>query len=110
MLLLGPAQPIFDWALVGCHGCCGLGLLHFLGAANGCIHGAAKPPAKVASRTSAFLFACLSINRLFLHTLQIFCLHGGLSPTLDTLDHIRALDRVQEVGAGYQVQGIRCQV
>jgi diadenosine tetraphosphatase ApaH/serine/threonine PP2A family protein phosphatase len=24
-------------------------------------------------------------------------LHGGLSPTLDTLDHIRALDRVQEV-------------
>lgn len=29
--------------------------------------------------------------------LQFFCLHGGLSPTLDTLDHIRALDRVQEV-------------
>ena len=29
--------------------------------------------------------------------LQIFCLHGGLSPTLDTLDHIRTLDRVQEV-------------
>jgi diadenosine tetraphosphatase ApaH/serine/threonine PP2A family protein phosphatase len=29
---------------------------------------------------------------------QVFCLHGGLSPTLDTLDHIRALDRVQ-VGA-----------
>lgn len=29
--------------------------------------------------------------------MQIFCLHGGLSPTLDTLDHIRALDRVQEV-------------
>jgi serine/threonine-protein phosphatase 2A catalytic subunit len=28
---------------------------------------------------------------------QIFCLHGGLSPTLDTLDHIRALDRLQEV-------------
>jgi diadenosine tetraphosphatase ApaH/serine/threonine PP2A family protein phosphatase len=28
---------------------------------------------------------------------QIFCLHGGLSPTMDTLDHIRALDRVQEV-------------
>jgi len=28
---------------------------------------------------------------------QIFCLHGGLSPTLDTLDNIRALDRVQEV-------------
>ena len=28
---------------------------------------------------------------------RIFCLHGGLSPTLDTLDHVRALDRVQEV-------------
>eukprot|EP00798_Chlamydomonas_sp_ICE-L_P017623 gene17623-23964_t len=28
---------------------------------------------------------------------QIFCLHGGLSPALDTLDHIRALDRIQEV-------------
>ena len=28
---------------------------------------------------------------------QIFCLHGGLSPSMDTLDHIRALDRVQEV-------------
>ena len=29
--------------------------------------------------------------------MQIFCLHGGLSPSLDTLDHIRALDRIQEV-------------
>ncbi|KAL7676549.1 hypothetical protein ACOME3_002801 [Neoechinorhynchus agilis] len=28
---------------------------------------------------------------------QIFCLHGGLSPSVDTLDHIRAIDRVQEV-------------
>ncbi|RWR87999.1 serine/threonine-protein phosphatase PP2A-1 catalytic subunit-like protein [Cinnamomum micranthum f. kanehirae] len=28
---------------------------------------------------------------------QVFCLHGGLSPSLDTLDNIRALDRVQEV-------------
>jgi serine/threonine-protein phosphatase 2A catalytic subunit len=28
---------------------------------------------------------------------QIFALHGGLSPTLDSLDHIRSLDRVQEV-------------
>lgn len=28
---------------------------------------------------------------------QVFCLHGGLSPSIDTLDHIRALDRVQEV-------------
>ena len=23
-----------------------------------------------------------------------FCLHGGLSPSLDTLDHIHSLDRV----------------
>ena len=28
---------------------------------------------------------------------QIFCLHGGLSPSIDTLDHIRAVDRLQEV-------------
>lgn len=34
---------------------------------------------------------------LSVSVMQIFCLHGGLSPTLDTLDHIRALDRVQEV-------------
>mmetsp|Transcript_139660 Transcript_139660/g.243088 ORF Transcript_139660/g.243088 Transcript_139660/m.243088 type:complete len:353 (-) Transcript_139660:274-1332(-) len=27
----------------------------------------------------------------------IFCPHGGLSPSLDTLDDVRALDRVQEV-------------
>ncbi len=27
---------------------------------------------------------------------QIFCLHGGLSPSVDTFDHIRELDRVQE--------------
>ena len=28
---------------------------------------------------------------------QICCLHGGLSPSIDTLDNIRALDRIQEV-------------
>lgn len=28
---------------------------------------------------------------------KIFCLHGGLSPSIDTLDQARALDRVQEV-------------
>ncbi len=28
---------------------------------------------------------------------QIFCLHGGLSPSIEALDHIRQLDRVQEV-------------
>eukprot|EP00511_Aplanochytrium_stocchinoi_P001186 CAMPEP_0204828916 /NCGR_PEP_ID=MMETSP1346-20131115/6872_1 /ASSEMBLY_ACC=CAM_ASM_000771 /TAXON_ID=215587 /ORGANISM="Aplanochytrium stocchinoi, Strain GSBS06" /LENGTH=311 /DNA_ID=CAMNT_0051958323 /DNA_START=428 /DNA_END=1363 /DNA_ORIENTATION=+ len=28
---------------------------------------------------------------------EIFCLHGGLSPSIDTLDDIHKLDRVQEV-------------
>jgi serine/threonine-protein phosphatase 2A catalytic subunit len=28
---------------------------------------------------------------------RIFCLHGGLSPSIDSLDHARDLDRVQEV-------------
>ena len=40
-----------------------------------------------------------SLFRLVLNyiSFQIFCLHGGLSPSIDTLDHIRALDRLQEV-------------
>ena len=28
---------------------------------------------------------------------EIFCLHGGLSPHLDTINEINKLDRVQEV-------------
>lgn len=36
---------------------------------------------------------------------QIFCLHGGLSPSIETLDHIRALDRVQEVSVIRSWQG-----
>ncbi|KAL8564259.1 serine threonine-protein phosphatase [Nucella lapillus] len=27
---------------------------------------------------------------------EVFCMHGGLSPSIDTLDHVRALDRIQE--------------
>ena len=36
-------------------------------------------------------------SHLSLSLPQIFCLHGGLSPSIDTLDHIRSLDRLQEV-------------
>lgn len=47
------------------------------------------PPCTLLSRILSLDFSCAG--------LQVFCLHGGLSPQLDTLDHIRALDRVQEV-------------
>lgn len=39
----------------------------------------------------------LLMLKFSLSSQQIFCLHGGLSPSIDTLDHIRALDRLQEV-------------
>ena len=38
-----------------------------------------------------------SIQLIFGFITQIFCLHGGLSPSIDTLDHVRSIDRVQEV-------------
>ena len=43
------------------------------------------------------LFSKMNNPFLLLSPSQIFCLHGGLSPSIDTLDHIRALDRLQEV-------------
>eukprot|EP00850_Spirogloea_muscicola_P017164 SM000145S00781 [mRNA] locus=s145:67028:70151:+ [translate_table: standard] len=41
------------------------------------------------------LFDCFPLTALV--ESEIFCLHGGLSPSIDSLDHIRQLDRVQEV-------------
>lgn len=41
------------------------------------------------------LFDYLPLTALIENT--IFCLHGGLSPSIDSLDNIRALDRIQEV-------------
>lgn len=37
------------------------------------------------------------LELIFGSIVQIFCLHGGLSPSIDTLDHVRSIDRVQEV-------------
>jgi serine/threonine-protein phosphatase 2A catalytic subunit len=47
------------------------------------------------SRLFTDLFDYLPLTALIDN--QIFCLHGGLSPSIDTLDNIRALDRIQEV-------------
>ena len=41
------------------------------------------------------LFDYLSLSALVEN--KIFCVHGGLSPAINTLDHIRTIDRKQEV-------------
>lgn len=41
------------------------------------------------------LFDHLPISALVENS--VFCLHAGLSPSIDTLDHIRQLDRAQEI-------------
>lgn len=44
-----------------------------------------------------FLFTVFYDKILISTSRQIFCLHGGLSPSIDTLDQIRSLDRIQEI-------------
>jgi len=43
------------------------------------------------------IFDYLSLSALIDN--RVFCVHGGLSPSISTLDQIRAIDRKQEVRA-----------
>ena len=52
---------------------------------------------------TALIESQVRVDKLVIHhaadaiASKIFCLHGGLSPSIDTLDHIRSIDRIQEV-------------
>ncbi|TKR77084.1 hypothetical protein L596_018122 [Steinernema carpocapsae] len=46
-------------------------------------------------RSCAEVFDCLSLSAVIAG--KVFCVHGGLSPSINTLDQIRAIDRKQEV-------------
>ncbi|KAL3115339.1 hypothetical protein niasHT_017741 [Heterodera trifolii] len=41
------------------------------------------------------VFDCLSLSAVIND--RIFCVHGGLSPSSETIDQIRTIDRKQEV-------------
>jgi diadenosine tetraphosphatase ApaH/serine/threonine PP2A family protein phosphatase len=50
------------------------------------------------------IFDYLSLSALIDN--RVFCVHGGLSPSITTLDQIRAIDRKQEVRARVGVDGL----
>lgn len=43
----------------------------------------------------ADLFQCLPISAVIEN--EVFCLHGGLSPSIETLDQIKTVNRVQDI-------------